>query len=1047
MRLPYPGLRSFRKDESDLFFGRESCVDQMVDRLAAARFLAVLGPSGGGKSSLVRTGLLDALELGAMASAGSRWLIADFRPGRQPLDNLAHALLALAPGAGAALSEQEFVRYLRRGPRSVVAWCREGNLPAGANLLILVDQFEELFRYADYAGRDDAQAFLAPLREDAESFAALLIESARSRETHIYVVITMRSEYLGACALFPDLAEEINAGLYLTRRMTREETREAIEGPAGVCGFSIEPALVNRLLNDLASLAPWEDEAGAGELQALARRADQLPLMQHVLNRLWLRTRAEADPAAGSARVTLRLAQYQELGGLSGALNAHAEEVLDSIDPAHRPAARTVFRSLVSGSSIADAVRRPCRFGELAEKLGGKTESAAAIVEAFRHRDCNFIVASPAGPLASETMIDISHESLIRQWLRLSEWLRDEANAAKEYAYIAENAKRWQSGSARLLGMPYLAIALAWRARERPSAAWARRYGGDFAAAMRFLDLSEQRWRRSRNATVAAAVAAALLIFVGGPVGGYEYWRLHEAARWDTLGNIYLSGADYRRDDVLAAKDFIKAAGYGSIDAEHRIGFMYFNGVGVPTDYKAGMRWLRKAAAAGNAAATFDVGIVYRDGIGVRVDYPQAMAWFRRAADKGYGAAELNIGALYASGHGVPQSSKEALVWYKKAAAQGIPVAEYDIGLLYENGEGVRRDYPSAAHWYSEAAAQGNARAQVNLGAMYERGEGMKQDDDNAAYWYGKAAAQGDAGGERNLGRLYTMGKGVPKDYGEAMRWLRAAADQGDADAENSLGYLYDSGEGVSQDYGQAMLWFRKAAAQGDAEAENNIGFMYDRAEGVHQDYGQAMEWYRKAAAQGDAGAERNLAVLYEQGLGVKRDPSEAIVWWQKLADLGDANAEREVGGIEVSEGKLEPAFAAYRQAARLAEAALAKNPQDIGARNVIRSLTWDLGNLSWYFNEKGAFQDALDAANLSIAIAPSSSSWLWLQTNKADALMMLGQTDAARAIYLKYADNRNDGVRKAWHADVEEDFQHLRQAGYSSKLMAEIEADFKASN
>src|SRR6267142_5832563 len=93
-RAPYPGLRAFRRDETDLFFGREGCVNAMIDRLAATRFLAVLGSSGSGKSSLVKTGLLDGLELGLMAGVGSRWRIVEFRPGGSPLRNLARGLMA-----------------------------------------------------------------------------------------------------------------------------------------------------------------------------------------------------------------------------------------------------------------------------------------------------------------------------------------------------------------------------------------------------------------------------------------------------------------------------------------------------------------------------------------------------------------------------------------------------------------------------------------------------------------------------------------------------------------------------------------------------------------------------------------------------------------------------------------------------------------------------------------------------------------------------------------------------------------------------------------
>src|SRR5207248_10602715 len=123
-RAPYPGLRAFRRDETDLFFGREDCINVMVDRMAATRFLAVLGSSGTGKSSLVRTGLLDALELGLMSQAGSRWTIVDFRPGGAPLKHLAARLLETEePDGGAEHPEKDvdlLHAFLARGPRSSI---------------------------------------------------------------------------------------------------------------------------------------------------------------------------------------------------------------------------------------------------------------------------------------------------------------------------------------------------------------------------------------------------------------------------------------------------------------------------------------------------------------------------------------------------------------------------------------------------------------------------------------------------------------------------------------------------------------------------------------------------------------------------------------------------------------------------------------------------------------------------------------------------------------------------------------------------------------
>src|SRR5262249_44205122 len=374
------------------------------------------------------------------------------------------------------------------------------------NLLILADQFEELFRYGNYAGW-----------EEAEAFVALLIASAQADDVPIYVVITMRSEYLGQCALITGLAERINAGLYLTPRMTRDQVREAIEGPARVCGFTIEPALVNRLLNDLSSFAPWENNASDDELRGLSRRSDQLPLMQHVLNRLWLRT----AHAAHGGPVQLRLSEYEQLGGLRGALDAHAREVFESLPDDDRPIVELVFRALVNGTSLADAVRRPCRYGELIDLAQGNRTSVDRVVQAFRAADCNFLTPSAGAALDDRTVVDISHESLIRQWSLLSDWLDKEVRAAAFWRRLVAAAESYERAEGDLLRGADLAYFVASWMRESPTAAWAQRYGNLFAQAKQFLDRGQaaeidqtaserRRLRRSR------AMFAGLSVIIFG---------------------------------------------------------------------------------------------------------------------------------------------------------------------------------------------------------------------------------------------------------------------------------------------------------------------------------------------------------------------------------------------------------------------------------------------------------------------------------------------------------------------------------------------------
>jgi hypothetical protein len=495
---PYPGLRSFRRSETHLFFGRDSCVNAMVDRLAATRFLAVLGSSGTGKSSLVKAGLLNALELGLMAQAGSRWLVVDFRPEGVPLRNLSRRLLATEESHGKhSDTDVELLRaFIARGPRSVIEWCRAGHLPPGKNLLLLVDQFEELFRYKDYAGRDEADAFVA-----------LLVESAHTEDFPIYVAITMRSEYLGACVLIDGLAEEINAGMYLTPRITREQCREAIVGPARVGNIEIDEPLVNRLLNDLASFAPWEN-AGAGDqentpLDRLLRRADQLPLLQYTLTRMWTLARGRFP----DGHVKLGLDDYR---GLSYALNEHADQIFEQLSKESLPV-EEVFRALTSGASPADAIRNPTRFDRLVAICHGDEKGVGRVIEAYRASGCNFLLPEieQQEVLEPGTMIDISHESLIRQWKRLSQWVAKEAAAAQQWRRLNDSLNLREPLRGRALDN-----LVTWREETKPNAAWAERYGGDYPSAITFLeksDRAENNRRRIRRGAVATAFAILLI--------------------------------------------------------------------------------------------------------------------------------------------------------------------------------------------------------------------------------------------------------------------------------------------------------------------------------------------------------------------------------------------------------------------------------------------------------------------------------------------------------------------------------------------------------
>ncbi|WP_233856168.1 nSTAND1 domain-containing NTPase [Paraburkholderia sp. HD33-4] len=460
---PYPGLRPFRYDESDVFFGREKQIDLLITRLAVNRFLAVIGSSGCGKSSLVRAGLLPALNAGFMAQVGSRWRIIALRPGERPLRQLTRAVsdANLFGSARPAEESAAFVEAsLRRGPLGLVEVVQSADALRDQALLVLVDQFEETFRYSESRPSDEAEAFVA-----------LLLASATQRECPIYVVVTMRSDYLGECAAFRGLAEAVSDSQYLTPRLTRDELELAIDGPARVFGGQIDPKLLNRLLNDFGT------------------DADQLPLLQHALACMW-----DRKARSGIEAPRLTVDDCDAIGGVRMALSNHADEIVAELTPEQQRIMQVMFRRLSGSASGPRDVRAPARVHEIAQIANTSTDEVIAVAQAFARTDRCLLIA-PEGAITADSMLDICHESLIRQWVSLRDWSEKEAQSAERYRLLEQTARRWRKGEAALWSTPDLEVALAWEARERPTATWARRYGGDFDEAMAFLRASEAKQR------------------------------------------------------------------------------------------------------------------------------------------------------------------------------------------------------------------------------------------------------------------------------------------------------------------------------------------------------------------------------------------------------------------------------------------------------------------------------------------------------------------------------------------------------------------------
>lgn len=494
---PFPGLRPFEANEEKLFFGREQEIGELLRRLDTTRFILVAGSSGTGKSSLVRSGLIPALQSGLMVDAGSKWRVVVCHPGDNPIENMASAMDT--PGALgiegelAATNRVLIEATLQRSSLGVVQAVRLAQIPAQDNVLIVVDQFEELFRFRRH-GPGNA-------RDEAIAFFKLLLEATKQQKVPIYVVLTMRSDFLGDCIEFQGLPEAINAGLYLIPRMTRDELRSAIAGPVAVAGGAIAPRLVVRLLNDLG-----DDH-------------DQLPLLQHALMRAWDRwaPRRDEEPS-------IDIADYEAIGGLKEAMSIHAEEAFQeaTVEPGQRIAEK-IFKALTDTYSDPRGVRRACSIEELAAVCDAPETEVKRVVEIFRGPGRSFLTPPASVPLVSHTIVDLSHESLMRCWSRLVAWAEEERESAASYLRIAQAAAWWAESSGALWIDPQLEIGLQWRRKNQPTAAWAARYDPNFARAMDFLDSSErqraaerkQEADRRRAWKVASCVLAVLLAAIG----------------------------------------------------------------------------------------------------------------------------------------------------------------------------------------------------------------------------------------------------------------------------------------------------------------------------------------------------------------------------------------------------------------------------------------------------------------------------------------------------------------------------------------------------
>lgn len=499
---PFPGLRPFTLDDSHLFFGREGQVDEILLKLYHHRSVTIMGYSGSGKSSLMFCGLIPVLYGGFMTDSGPHWKVITVRPGNSPIDNLSQAAVKFLLQEGRIAEEDTQVHkaiinsVLRNGSNGLVELAKYLQSNDGDNIFFLIDQFEELFRYKD-SGNED-------FTNESTAYVNLLLNAVNQQKIPAYISLNMRSDFIGECASFPGLTQMINASNYLVPQMTRDQKRMAIEGPVAVGGGRISQRLVKRLLSDI------------GDNQ------DQLPILQHALMRTWdywVANHEEGEP--------MDIRHYNAIGRIAQALSLHANEAYDELTNKEKEVAEVLFKTITEKNSESLEMRRPGRISEVAGLAQVSESQVIEVVEKFRKPGRSFLMPGMHVTLKPDSVVELSHESLMRIWTRLSAWVDEEFESALMYKRVSDAAAMYQIGKTGLWRPPDLQLALNWQKKQRPTREWAQRYDIAFERAIVFLDtsrityeaelknqemLQKRMLRRARATAVILGIAALIAI-------------------------------------------------------------------------------------------------------------------------------------------------------------------------------------------------------------------------------------------------------------------------------------------------------------------------------------------------------------------------------------------------------------------------------------------------------------------------------------------------------------------------------------------------------
>jgi WD40 repeat protein/energy-coupling factor transporter ATP-binding protein EcfA2 len=513
---PFVGLKSFEDCDSHLFFGRDNQIKNVITNLKNTGFTTIIGSSGSGKSSLIKSGIIPAIERGALKGEGNGWKIGLLNPGSDPIGNLSACLssggfINNSRDAKNSNLKKNILNILKTSKDGISAVFKDSRNENPQNVLLIIDQFEEIFTFANNENGHPTR------KEDSSLFINLLLNTIS--EKRIYIALSMRSDYLENCTHFSGLPEALNKGHYLIPRTTRDELKQIITKPIEFIKAKISPSLLDLLLNHIDD------------------NQDLLPVLQHGLMRVvgyWQRE--------SKSQGIIDVEHYNAIGTLDKALSNHADEAYTELKTEeNKIISELIFKSLAEKGPNSKGIRRPCKVIDLMEELNVSEKKIIEIVDVFRIPGRSFLTPPISQNLTKEDFIDISHESLMRVWGRLKLWLKEEADSSRIYLKLCKAAALYQEGKGSLLTNPELEVVLLWKERTKPNERWGMRYDTSFVRGMNFLNQSKENFeflilqkeiaqknKIRRTKIFSIVVSFAFIIAMG--LGLYSYSLYNEAA-------------------------------------------------------------------------------------------------------------------------------------------------------------------------------------------------------------------------------------------------------------------------------------------------------------------------------------------------------------------------------------------------------------------------------------------------------------------------------------------------------------------------------------